>query len=135
MCLLYGFGITLHRHPKNSIYGFGNYINPLRVNQLASFYISAALAFNGLTPINVSLNVCVKLKSLNVYIKHELWIIDSTQNLPKIFRDFGTIYLHKWKWLDKRWLITEIILVDSIILITWRIILLFIQVTFLICTK
>ena len=47
--------------------------------------MTATLTFNGLTPINVSFNVCVKLKSFNVYIKHKLWIIDSTQNLPKPF--------------------------------------------------
>ena len=45
----------------------------------------ATLTFNGLTPINVFLNVCVELRSFNVHIKHKLWIIDSTQNLPKSF--------------------------------------------------
>ena len=44
-----------------------------------------------LTPINVSLNVYVKLKSIDVYIKQKLWIIDSTQKLSKNLLDFGTI--------------------------------------------
>ena len=44
-----------------------------------------------LTPINVSLNVYVKLKSIDVYIKPKLWIIDSTQKPSKNLLDFGTI--------------------------------------------
>ena len=44
-----------------------------------------------LTPINVSLNVYVKLKSIDVYIKQKLWIIDSTQKPSKNLLDFGTI--------------------------------------------
>ena len=44
-----------------------------------------------LTPINVSLNVYVKLKSIDVYIKQKLWIIDSTQKPSKNLLDFGII--------------------------------------------